>query len=329
MNMKNDTFGEIAGEIRAAGSILIIPHEHMDGDAAGSAAALCLGLRKLGKQAQVVLEDRPPENLAFLTKGLCVPVSKVKEAPSLAICVDCSDLHRFPKREKLFCGAGKTICLDHHKAEQGIADLNHIDDTAAASAELMYFLLRELDVAFDEAMALRIYAGLATDTGNFLYSNTTAQTHEIAAAMMRTGMDSNEVNVMIYESESFAKMRLHAAVLAKAECFAGGMGIMGIVSQEDLASTGARMEDTEGLVAALRSIRGVEIAVLLKEQQGKVIKASLRAKTFADVQKICAANHGGGHVRASGCTIYDTLPNARRLLLAACEKELQEYERNH
>lgn len=328
--MKNDTIGKIAEEIKKTdGLIHIIPHMQLDGDAIGSSAALCRGLSKMGKKADILLEDRIPDNLTFLAGGMCVYERDDPHDAEMCICVDCSDMGRFPKRKKWFDAAEKTICIDHHKAEEGIADFNHIDHTAAACAELIYDLMLELGCGFDEEQAIAIYAGIATDTGNFMYSNTTAKSHEIAAEMMKTGMDSNVVNVGIYESESFEKLKLHARVLENAKIFAGGLGIAGTISQKDLKETGTKMADTEGIVAQLRSISGIEIAVLIKEQQSGVIKVSMRAKEWADVQKICAAHNGGGHVRASGCTLYDTLENAEAVIIADAEKELMRHDGNN
>ena len=145
-----------------------------------------------------------------------------------------------------FTISSSTICIDHHKAIETIADFNHIDSSSAATAELIYLLLRELGHVFDEEEAMAVYTGITTDTGNFLYSNTTARSHAIAREIMETGMDSNRVNVYVYESESLEKIKLQGQAVAGALSFADGKGILATVTQEDLKETGAHMADTEG-----------------------------------------------------------------------------------
>ena len=321
--MKNNTLTEIAAILKKAQRILVFPHLNADGDALGSSAALCSGLLKMGKDCRIVLEDSIPANLRFLDRDFTIFHKDAKEAPDVAICVDCSDVERFPKRKKLFYSAATTICIDHHKAIETIADFNHIDSSSAATAELIYLLLRELGHVFDEEEAMAVYTGITTNTGNFLYSNTTARSHAIAREIMKTGMDSNRVNVYVYESESLEKIKLQGQAVAGALSFADGKGILATVTQEDLKETGAHMADTEGIVSTLRSIAGVEVAVLLKEHEKKVIKASLRAKEYCDVQKIAVKYNGGGHVRAAGCTMNMTMEEAKKILLAECEKVLE------
>lgn len=321
--MINNTLTEIADVVKEAQRILVFPHLNVDGDALGSSVALCSGLLKMGKDCQVVLEDSIPPNLQFLNHDFCISVNDALPSPDVSICVDCSDAERFPKRKELFYSAATTICIDHHKATETITDLSHIDSSSAATAELIYLLLQELGHTFDQQEAMAIYTGITTDTGNFLYSNTTARSHAIASEMMMTGMDSNQINVHVYESESLEKIKLQGQAVSNALSFADGKGILATVTQENLKETGAQMVDTEGIVSTLRSIAGVEVAVLLKEQEEKVVKVSLRAKEYCDVQQIAVKYSGGGHIRAAGCTMYMTIQEATAILLAECEQVLE------
>lgn len=319
--MKNNSFKEIAEVLKEAGSIVIFPHILMDGDALGSAAALCGALRSMGKDAVIAVEDKIPDYLQFLDKGYCERDLESYMNPDVSICVDCGELKRFPERAGLYNSGKIKICVDHHETSPGIADYNYIDGKAAATGELIYDLLLAMECTIDGEIANAIYAAITTDTGNFQYSNTTKRSHEIVMELYDSGLDSYGTSVALYENESFEKMKLQSAAINDSEVFAGGKAIIAEISLDMLKKYGARMEDTEGIVGMMRSIKGVDIAVLLKEKEPGNIKASLRAK-HGDVSKIAVAFKGGGHEKAAGCTIYDSMAVARDIIMKAVSEEL-------
>jgi phosphoesterase RecJ-like protein len=323
---KNDSMADIAAALREAGSILLFPHILMDGDAIGSAAALCLSLRAAGHESWVVIEDQIAANLAFLAHGTCLRVEEAaKRFPhgaDLSLCIDCGEESRFPARQELYRAGRRSVCLDHHPTSAGIADLNYIDPAAAATGEIVYDLLTAGGLPLDRTTAGCLFAAIATDTGNFTYSNTTSRSHEITVALMDCGIDVNAICVQLYESIPLAKLRLEAAVFAELELIADGRAAIAAVTREMLQRCGARMEDTDGLVERMRSLRGVQIAVLLKEVDAECIKAAMRAKTHGDVAAIACRHGGGGHVKAAGCTLHDNLAAVRSLLGREVEEAL-------
>lgn len=324
---KNDSLAAIGEALLAANSVLILPHVLMDGDAMGSAAALCAALREKGRDCHILVEDKLPDYLTFLDEDYTLDVEDWKRQgripPDVSLCIDCGEEHRFPLRAEAFRAGRTKICLDHHRSSPGIGDLNYIDPGAAATGEIVYDLLRAAGLAVDERIANALFAAITTDTGNFQYSNTTARSHEIVVELYGCGLRSHEVSVALYENESLAKMKLHSALIESAEKFANGEGAVTTLTQEMLAATATRMEDSEGVVGALRSIRGVQVAVFLKEQEDGSVKVSLRSKERGDVATLSEKFGGGGHLRAAGCTIKgQTLDEVRTLMIDEVTKAL-------
>ncbi len=324
--MNNDTLKDIADALLRAGKVNIFPHILMDGDAIGSASALCGVLRSKGIDAKVVLEDKIPDYLMFLDDGCCTYDMASREGADTALCIDCGDRKRFPERAELFDSSPLKICVDHHETSDGIGDLNYVDPGAAATGEIVFELIGELGAGPDRKTAEALFAAITTDTGNFQYSNTTKKTHEIITKLYDTGFRAYDVSMRLYENEPFRKITLQGDIMNRAESFADGRGIMTTVSLGDLERHGALMEDTEGLVAMMRGISGVELAVLLKENGPDNIKVSFRSKKYVDVAAISARYGGGGHKRAAGCTLHTDLETAKKMMLeAAAEAICREY----
>ena len=327
--MKNDPIENIAQELLEADSVLIFPHILMDGDALGSAAALCKALRGLGKDAHIVIEDKVPDYLMFLDHGYTVDIENIGAANigdiDVSICVDCGEKTRFPKRAELFYHGDTKICIDHHVSSVGIGDYNYINPDAAATGEIIFHLLIELGVEIDQEMAEALFAAITTDTGNFQYSNTTTHSHEIVIALYDCGLDSNKVSVALYENESFDKLRLHSRLIDSAQMFADGEGILTVATQQLLKETGTLMEDTEGVVSTLRSIHGVQVAAFIKEQPDGSVKVSLRSKERGDVAAISQRHGGGGHGRAAGFNLEGiSLEETKALVMEEVTAALQE-----
>lgn len=312
--MRNNTFAEIAQVISASEKILIYPHVNMDGDALGSAAALCKGLRKQGKECYILIEDGIPANLTFLDQGYCTSEQNLIRKPDLSICVDCGDPSRFEKRAGKFSSAPVTVCIDHHGTTDLFCDYNYVDPKAAATGELIYRLLREMEAEIDQEMGEALFAAITTDTGDFQYSNTTRESHLIAAELYDAGIDPNKVSIELYENTRIEKLLIENEALSTMSTIGGGKGIIAYVTQDMLRKTGARLEETEGVVQKLRSIGSVEVAAFIKETEEGDVRVSLRSKKHVDVSAIAAAMGGGGHIRAAGCTLHCTMTQAFDLL---------------
>lgn len=322
--MANNTFKEIAEVLLKAEKILIYPHINADGDAVGSAAALCHTLRKLGKTAYVLIEERLPANLSFMDKGYFTFDEKAIEHPDVSVCVDCGDFGRFPMRREKFLSARITVCVDHHGTTQNFCDYNYVDSTAAATGELIYALIKEMVPEADVETGEAIFAAITTDTGNFQYSNTTKNCHLIMAELYDLGVDTNKVSVEIYENERQEKLMITTKALSTLEIFGGGCGAIAHLTLEDMKEIGAEPFETDGVIQKLRSISGVEYAALVKEKEPGVIRVSMRAKRRGNVATIASELGGGGHVKAAGCTLNMPLDEAVNLVKSKLSEAIKE-----
>ncbi|QIB69046.1 bifunctional oligoribonuclease/PAP phosphatase NrnA [Aminipila butyrica] len=323
MNKANNTLKEIAEILVASKSVLLFPHTHMDGDALGSSAALCAALRKLGKQAYILIEDEIAAFLKFLDKDFCTSDLEIISQPDVCLCMDCGDVSRFQKREEKFLSGKQKGCLDHHTTTVPFADFNYIDSTAAATGEIVYDLLQELPVELDKEIGSALFAAITTDTGNFQYSNTTGKTHQIAADLWDRGVDYNEVSVELYQNNRLEKLLLQTRILQGLHVFAGGQAAICGFTEEMLRETGGLRDEAEGVVEIMRNIAGVELAIFVKEVSSQECKVSMRSKKYVDVAAIGQKLGGGGHVRAAGCTVKEGYEKTIQVMMGLAEEQLK------
>lgn len=320
---QNNSMKEIGQQLSAAESVVLFPHISTDGDALGSCVALCVALRNAGKRAVILMEEETPEYVGFLDQGYCTQDQDEIADPDICMCVDCSETKRFPGRKDAFFKGRTTICIDHHVTSEPFADYNYIDGGAAATCELIYKLLTVMEAPITKEIAEALYTGISTDTGNFQYSNTTKETHLIAAQLLDAGIDHNKLTVLLYQNTKLERLRITCRVLDTMEIFAEGKAAIAYVSQQMLDEEGVVMEDAEGSIDLLRNIMGVEIAAILKERGPEVIKVSMRAKTTANVAEIAAKFGGGGHIKAAGCTFETDMQTAWDKIKDAIEESLR------
>ena len=318
------SFQNIIGEIKKADSVLIYTHVLMDGDTLGSAVALCKALRVMNKTAFILIEDAIPEYLSFLDSELCTFDCDVILEPDLSIAVDCTDIERFEKRRDKFLQGKVKICIDHHHTSGYFADFNYVDEHSASTGELIYKLIGLLDVVVDKQMAEALYVAITTDTGNFQYSNTTAESHRTVAELFEIGIDLGKISVELYQNVRPEKLKLTGEILKTLEMYCDGQVALAIVTQKVLTETNSTIEESEGIVETLRSIRGVEISVFMKEISENEIKIGMRAKSYANVAGITQKFGGGGHIKAAGCTINASLADAKALIVQEVEKYFNE-----
>ena len=330
----NASLKELAGFLKAAEKIVIFTHTNPDGDALGSAAALCRVLRKMGKISWILMDEEVPDYISFMDTEFCTRDKECVKDHDISICVDCGEYSRFSALADKFDEGKLKLCVDHHATGDGFGDHYYIDPSEAATCQLIYKLIRELEAAvaedseadsklIDKTVAESLYTGINTDTGSFQYSNTTAETHAIAADLMSYGVDHTAINVKLYQTIPMTKLKIQSAILQRAELLFGGRVAVGYVTGEMLEEAGAILDDAEGTIDMLRNIEGVEIAAFLKEK-GDAVKVSMRAKSHANVAEIVSAFGGGGHVKAAGCTLEMGMEEA----LGAIKSEISKYWEN-
>lgn len=344
--MKNNTLREIGEVIKNENLFLIFTHISGDADTIGSATALCRAIRNMGKEAYIAVEDEIAKNLLFLdwdknreksqkVEVFCEPMIVFYEdllsngnhvnvcgREYVSICVDCGDISRFPKREQLFNRGKIKVCIDHHVTSKPFCDYNFIEPNAAATAEIIYFLLKENSFKIDEEIGKSIFAGITTDTGNFQYSNTRKETHEIVASLYDIRNSYNDVSVEIYERAPVSRLLLQSDIIGRLKIFSSGKGCISYVTKEMVEKRNADMDHSDGAVGTLRSIDGVEVAALLKEKLDGTIKVSLRSKNYLDVGAISQRLGGGGHRKAAGFSLDLPMEESIAFVIKELEKEL-------
>ncbi len=325
----NTTLRELGELLSGARSVLIFSHINPDPDAIGSSMALCLTLRQQGVRSFVVVDGPLPEYMAFMEEGFgpaedggegsLSPLTAdqdIIEEPDISLCIDCSDDRRIAGREKSFARGKVTVAIDHHQISECSRDHYYVDSGAAACSQIVYELMGEMGWPLDHKIAEVLYTGLDGDTGCFMHSNTTSQVLRMAADLLECEVDINKINVNLFQSKSLPAVRIEARTLQQMELIAGGRAVLARIREEDLEACGAEVEDASQVIDALREIRGVEIAALLK-QDGDKVRATMRAKTDCNVAAIAGTFGGGGHIKAAGFScaepmdqVYDRLKEA-------------------
>jgi len=330
-------FGPLLDALRSRHRVALTTHVAPDPDGLGSALALKYGLEKLGVASEIVVTGPVSRRFAFLD-----PDRAIREYPApvdracgdrewgdrewgdrewfagfdAVVVLDCSDWARIGPVGDAFPKDALKICIDHHASNSGFADVTCARVEATATAELIHeFLCEHAGLAFDRRMALPIYAALVTETGGFAYSNSTAKAHQLAARCLELGVQPAEVHAALHQSEHLPALKLAARALEKLEVDASGRLAWIALGMDDFRAAGATAEDIAGLVDYPRSLEGVEVAILMFEDEPRSTKVSFRSKAVLDMNQLAARVGGGGHVRAAGALIRADLATAREQLL--------------
>nr|WP_029453046.1 bifunctional oligoribonuclease/PAP phosphatase NrnA [Clostridium algidicarnis] len=311
---------KIVESILNSDSIAITYHQSPDGDALGSALGLMLGLRKIGKEAYIISRDKVPGIYRFLpnTEEIKDNVSCPKKNTHCVIVLDCGNVERISgKIDK--SKINPVINIDHHLSNSKYGDINYVDTTASATGEIVYTLLKSLDVVIDTDIAKCLYTAIITDTGSFKYSSTTASTHEIAGKLIKTGIDFPLIHRTIFENKPLRKLKLYGQLLEKVELFLNDK--LAIIAMNKEQST--LLEDNSEIISLQMQIDTIEVGAFLKEVEDG-IKISLRSKDKVDVRAIAEVFGGGGHEKASGLLLRDVhdIEKAKKTLINILEKEL-------
>ena len=292
--------------IRGGERFLVTTHENPDGDALGSMLALKLGLDQLGKDASMLLVgDAPlPGEYSFMPlDGLLRSVPDDASARIL-LAVDCANESRIGPDPEVLQLSPLVINIDHHHDNSRFGDVNVIDANASSTGELLRDLFRELDIELTPQIAEALYIALVTDTGRFQYTNTTPKSLRLAAELVEAGADLHRIFQGVYESVQFAKLKLLARALERAQVYEGGGLVVSYLLRDDFQEVGAAEPYSEGIIDYLRAVEGADMAVLIREPPrsgGPLHRVSLRAShDELDVSAIARKSAGGGHRQAAG-----------------------------
>lgn len=297
--------------LSASDRIVILSHQSPDGDTMGSAFALYYSLTALGKQVRLECADGFPER--FCLFGL--PEFDSFE-PESVVAVDIADARLLGNALQKYATA-VDLCIDHHPTNTAYAKRLLLDENAAATCEIIYRVIRKLKGSITMEIASCLYMGISTDTGCFKFSNTTPQTHEIAAELMRLGADYPQINVRFFETKSRSRIMVERMALESMRFYFHDRCAVLVISREMISQTGADDSELDGVSAIPRQIEGVDVGVTIREKDACQYKISMRSSEQVDVSKICGLLGGGGHMRASGCVLEGNFDQVLQKVLTA------------
>ena len=303
--------------LRTKDNIIIVSHIGPDGDTTGSTLALAEALKQKGKKVTVMVDDKVGSHLQFLPgiDTLVQPVAGKIYPCDLLIVVDASSLDRIGIVQE--CVKAPILNIDHHISNTRYADYLWLDAKAAAVGQMIYALVKVMDVQMTMSIATCIYVAIVTDCGFFKYSNTTPECMRVAADLVEFGIEPNVISDYV-EMQSRAVVELLPKVLSTLQFWADNkiatIEINNALYDENIS--------TESFISFPRYIEGVEIAVMFKEVEKSVTRISMRSR-WLDVSKVALCFQGGGHQKAAGCTIKKPLVEAKKLLLDEIFKEIK------
>ena len=318
-------------KVVAASSIAISGHKKPDGDCIGACLAMYNYLTENynqngTKQIDVFLEYIP-EEFHFLNG-----VEQVKKMPEdgkvydLFLSLDCGSPDRLGAAEPCFGTAKQTISIDHHISNTNFAEINHVLANASSTCEVLYLEMEPEKISLTTAECL--YVGIVHDTGVFKHSNTSKQTMLIAAELLEKGVSSSKIIDETFYQKTYVQNQILGRCLLESVLVLDGKVIFSVVSQKIQELYGTQPSDLSGVIDQLRITKGVEVAILLREEGSQVYKVSLRSNNDVDVSKIAVAFGGGGHVKAAGCTMSGSLHDVVNNLTKHIEYQLNQMQTN-
>ena len=305
---------------------ILTSHVRPDGDSLGSQLAMAAALEALGKETLLLNQDRVPHSLTFLDPGGKIrvldeltPAEKdFAENADCHVILDLSswsqlgrvaDLYREGKREK--------VIIDHHKSNKDLPGTYFLDPDAEATGRLVFEALEASGVPMTPSTAFALMTAIATDTGWFRFSSVSDRTYEIAAELVRRGVNPAQLYKLIYEQETLGRIRLIGRALANAERFMDGKIFLTSLRNADFEAAGARRSDSEDIVNELLKIKDSEQAIIMVEQESGTFKVSFRSRCAVDCSRLAAQFNGGGHHQAAGASCDLPYEEAKKALVGA------------
>lgn len=309
------TVQETAALLRGMDDVLLLTHVRPDGDTVGSAAALCRALRDIGKTAYLL----PNSGITPTYESYAAPYWAPEGfAPAHVVSVDIAALNLLPDNAAAYADRIE-LAIDHHGSHGFFAEQVCLDADAAACGEILYGIIREL-TAVTPDIAMLLYVAIATDTGCFVYSNTTAQTHRIASELLGCGIDVGPVNKALFRTKSRTRLAMEARMVADMTLFDQDRVVVMTIPlslRQEMHATEADIEELSSLAAL---VEGTDCGVTLRELRPGVIKISLRTGPRVDACAVCQKLGGGGHKAAAGATADGTMDEVRSAVLRAYQE---------
>jgi len=308
-------YQQAAALLRQQDQILILTHRRPDGDTIGCAAALCHSLRQLGKCAHILKNHEASDLFTPYQDGLLAPENFV---PRFIVTVDTAAVDLIPENAQHLSDR-IDLSIDHHGSNSNYAKISCVEPSCAACGELVYLLLKELGPISTE-MAKLLYVAISTDTGCFVFSNTTANTHRIAADLIEIGCSHQWVNKHHFRTKSLTRFRLESILAQKMLLLEDAHTVIAAITLDMVQRFDANEEDLDNIASFLEQLKGAKNAVMLRELKPCEYKISLRTGSALNASAVCALFGGGGHPSAAGCTISGSLEEVQDAIIRAISK---------
>ncbi len=312
-----DSLDKLVQVLKGIDKVYIITHMYPDGDALGSAFVLGRVLQKMGKRAAVKIAEDMPEKFKFMQEY----VTKDEFDPDYIVSVDlASSSLVHPSLEKY---AGSIdVCIDHHVSNRGFAPISYVDSKAAANAEIIYRIIRMLEIPLDEKIVEGLYIGISSDTGCFKYSNTTYMSHQIASDLMKFGLDTGAINEKLFTVKSKKQLKLEKILYKNMRYLFGGKCALTFVTLSEMEENGITDDECDGIASVPIKIEGVCIGLTMREKQKGVYKVSVRTTGNYSANKLAGEFGGGGHFKAAGFNIEGSLEEIEDKICQAISKHM-------
>jgi bifunctional oligoribonuclease and PAP phosphatase NrnA len=325
MTTHQDDMHAVVAALREHERFVVAAHENPDGDALGSLLGMHLALEQLAKDSVMFVPGQAPlpGEYTFLALEGVHREPPPDHAERVLVAVDCAKEERLGPDPSLLEQSPYTLDIDHHHDNTRFGDVNLIVPDASSTGEILADVFRELDVAITPEIAEPLYVALVTDTGRFQYANTSPKTLRLAADLIEAGADWHKVFQTVYENLQFAKLKLLARALDRAEVYSGGRLVVSHLLKNDFAEAGAVEPYSEGIIDYLRAVEGAMVAALIREPprgDGPAHRVSLRASVDEiDVSVIARKSNGGGHRQAAGFSSELSLEELKRFIVEEFE----------
>lgn len=320
----------IVSALKRPGSAAILSHVRPEGDTLGSALACHLMLKGLGRKVATFNPDPVPKNLRALPGAAeVIRADRLPQAYDCYLVVDATDPKRVGGLLNGVPAGSLVINIDHHISNTHFGTYNWVDPEAAACGEMIYHLIKEMGVPLSRDVATNLYVAILTDTGSFRFANTTPRALRVGAALIEAGVVPDEVSALLFDQREVEELRLLGTLLTTMQLSPDGRVAWIEVTREVLGQDGAHRDALEDLINYPRSVKGVEVAMLLKEESGDAIRVSLRSNGTVDVAAVAGAFQGGGHKKAAGCTVVGSLSEVRERLFAEIRRRFGGTEVEH
>lgn len=316
------TLDEILVEINKSENIVVMAHELPDGDAIGSALAMCLALRNMEKNA-VVLMKKVPENFSFLPGMEYIKTEPELKQYDLAIALDCPNKERLDKEYmQVYEDAKVKVQFDHHNKNSMFGDYNVVNHVSPATAQILVSSFEYLNIEITKEIAICLLTGIITDTGGFKNTNVTVESFEFASWCLEKGINLPKIYKQSLLTTTKTKFEAEKLAMDRLEFFADDRITFTYLNKKDDEAIGLKAGEHSGIVEIGKNIEGVEVSIFLYEKEVGY-KASLRSNEYVNVSDVCSVFGGGGHIKAAGATLNMSFEEAKKAIISEVIKNLK------